>query len=97
EPDCTRLENPGNNRQGTPIRALAIDSQFLCSPSVAAYKVTPRTHHKRKVATALFNEGSVRALNNRQGRYTLDLQNNADLFDAFNRNLRALEYADAEF
>src|SRR6185436_19989558 len=48
EPECTRLENPGNNRLGIAIRALAVDAQFLCSQSVAAYKVKPRTHHKRK-------------------------------------------------
>ena len=97
EPEMTRLENPGNNRLGRPIRALVIESQFLCSGSVAAYGVKPRTHHRQEVANTLFHDGSVQTLSNRDRRFTLDLQNNADLYDAFNRILRALEYADAEY
>lgn len=97
EPEMTRLDQPGTNRLGQPIRALAIDSQFLCSPSLATYNVKPRTHHKQKVANVLFTDGSVQALDNRHRRYTLDLRNNADLYDAFNRILRVLEYADAEY
>jgi len=80
-----------------PIRALAMESQFLCSLSVGTYNVKSRTHHGRRVATTLFNDGSARALINFNGRYTLDLRNNADLYDAFNRILRALEFADADF
>ena len=97
EPEVTRFENPGNNRNGIPIRALVIDSQFLCSLSVGEYNVKPRTHHRRRVANVLFNDGSARLFNNHDGRYTLDLRNNADLYDAFNRILRALETADAEY
>jgi len=97
EPDVTRLENPGTNRLGTPIRALVVDSQFLCSLSVGAYNLKPRTHHKQRTANVLFNDGSVQSLNNRDGRYTLDLRNNADLYDAFNRMLRVFETADAEY
>jgi prepilin-type N-terminal cleavage/methylation domain-containing protein len=96
-PGTTWLENPGTNRLGSPIRALAIDTQFLCSFSIAAYNVKSRTHHKQKLADVLYNDGSVRSLLNQNGRYTLDLRNNADLYDAFNRILRILEYADADY
>lgn len=96
-PECTRLENPGLNRNGKPIRALAIDTQFLSSFSAGTYQVKPRTHHQMQYAVALFNDGSVQPLANRDGRYTLDLRNNADLYDAFNRILRVLEHADAEY
>ncbi len=97
EPESIRLENPGANRNGKPIRALAIDSQFLCSAEVATYNVKPRTHHKQKFADILFTDGHVLSKSNRDRRYTLDLQNNADLYDAFNRILQILESADEEF
>jgi prepilin-type N-terminal cleavage/methylation domain-containing protein len=97
EPECTRLENPGLNRNGKPIRALAMDTQFLCSLSVATYSVKPRTHHQQQHATTLFVDGSVQSLNNRDRRYTVDLRNNADLYDAFNRILRVLEQADMAY
>ena len=94
EPESIRLDHPGNNRNGKPIRALAIDSQFLCSAAVAAYNVKPRTHHRQKFADILFFDGHVSSEPNRDGRFTLDLQDNADLYDAFNRMLQVLELAD---
>ncbi len=97
EPEMTRLDNSGANRLGKPIRALAIDSQFLCSPSVAVFGVRKRTHHKQQVVNTLYHDGSVQTINNANSHYTLDLQNNADLYDAFNHILRILEYADAEY
>ncbi|MEO8428992.1 MAG: prepilin-type N-terminal cleavage/methylation domain-containing protein [Verrucomicrobiota bacterium] len=97
EPESIRLDKPGNNRNGKPIRALAIDSQFLCSPAVAAYNVKPRTHHKQGFANVLFSDGHVSSLSNRDRQFTVDLQNNADLYDAFNRILQVLELADEEF
>jgi prepilin-type N-terminal cleavage/methylation domain-containing protein len=97
EPEMTHLSSPGTNRLGRPIRALAVDSQFLCSPSVAVFGVRKRTHHKQEAVNTLYQDGSARTLDNTSRRYTLDLQSNADLYDAFNRILRILEYADAEY
>jgi prepilin-type N-terminal cleavage/methylation domain-containing protein len=97
EPECTRLDNPGLNRNGRPIRALAIDAQFLCAPSVAVYGVKPLTHHKQNIVEALFTDGHVMTLPNRDRRYTLNLQTGAELYEAFSRILKALEYADEEF
>lgn len=91
------LENLGDNRNGKPIRALALDSQFLCSGDVATYGVKPSTHHRQKVASILFFDGHVSVPVNRAQRYTVDLRNNADLYDAFNRILRVLESADEQF
>jgi hypothetical protein len=91
------LEHLGNNRNGRPIRALALDSQFLCSGAVATYGVKPSTHHRQKVAAILFSDGHVSAQANRTQRFTVDLRNNADLYDAFNRILRVLEIADEQF
>jgi len=95
--DHLLLENLGNNRNGKPIRALAMDSQFLCSGDVAVYGVKPNTHHRQKVTSILFSDGHISAQPNNTARYTVDLRNNADLYDAFNRILRVLESADEQF
>ncbi len=94
EPESIRLENPGLNRNGKPIRTIAIDTQFLCSFSVASYNVKTRTHHLQEQANTLFYDGSVFSLNNRERHFTVDLRNNADLYDAFNRILGVIEHAD---
>jgi prepilin-type N-terminal cleavage/methylation domain-containing protein/prepilin-type processing-associated H-X9-DG protein len=91
------LDDLGTNRNGRAIAALAIDSQFLCSPSVAVFSVKPRTHHRQQFANVLFFDGHVSPQSNRDRRFTLDLQNNADLYDAFNRILKIFETADNEF
>jgi prepilin-type N-terminal cleavage/methylation domain-containing protein/prepilin-type processing-associated H-X9-DG protein len=97
EPDSTRLDSPGNNRNGKPIRALAVDSQFLCSPAVAAFNVKPRTHHRQRAVNILFTDGHVSSQANRAQQFTVDLQNNADLYDALNRILKVLETADESY
>ena len=97
EPESIRLDNPGQNRNGIPIRALAMDTQFLCSESVEIFNVKPHTHHRQKFANDLFNDGSVKSLSNQDRRFTVDLRNNADLYDAFNRILQVLEKADEQF
>ena len=94
EPESIRIDKPGNNRNGKPIRALAVDSQFLCSPAVAVFNVKPRTQHKQKVVNILFYDGHVLSQPNRSQQFTVDLQNNADLYNAFNRILQVLELAD---
>ena len=94
EPPSVKLASPGENRNGKPIRALAMDTQFLCSPSLETYNVKPRTHHRQKYADILYYDGSVSSLINRDRAFTVDLQNNADLYDAFNRILQVFERAD---
>ena len=94
EPDAIRLDNPGNNRNGKPIRALAMDSEFLCAPDVATYNVKPRTHHRQLLANVLCFDGHVFTQANRDRRLTVDLQSNADLYDAFNRILQVFESGD---
>lgn len=89
-----QLDNLGTNRQGRPIRALAMDCQFLCSGDVAVYGVKPSTHHRQLAANVLFSDGHVAAQSNRDRQFTVDLRNNADLYDAFNRILQVLEKAE---
>jgi len=95
-PACLRLDNQGTNRNGRAIRALAIDSQFLCPPDMEAFNVVPRTHHRQQAVNILMSDGGVQARPNASGRFTVDLRDYGELHDAFNRILRVLEYADEE-
>jgi prepilin-type processing-associated H-X9-DG protein len=90
------LSDPGQNRNGRLIRALAIDTQFLCPPTLAEFNVKPRTHHKEKFANILFSGGHVVSCTNDDGRFTVDLRDYSELRDAFNKILEVLERADEE-
>jgi prepilin-type N-terminal cleavage/methylation domain-containing protein/prepilin-type processing-associated H-X9-DG protein len=90
------LENLGTNRSGLPIRALAIDTQFLCPPDLVSFNVKPRTHHQQKFADILFADGHVVSRPNVSGRFTVDLRSYSELRGAFSKILGVLERADAE-
>jgi prepilin-type N-terminal cleavage/methylation domain-containing protein/prepilin-type processing-associated H-X9-DG protein len=96
-PAHLQLDNLGLNRNGQPIRALALDTSFLCPPGLGSFNVKPRTHHQRRVANVLYSDGSVGSRPNRDGRFTVELVSNTDLYDAFNRILRVLEQADVAY
>jgi prepilin-type processing-associated H-X9-DG protein len=95
-PDNLRLHQLGRNRNGVPVRALAVDTLFLCPPQLATYGVKPRTHHQRRYADILFADGHVVARRNQDGRFTVDLRTFNELRDAFNRILQVLEQADQD-
>ena len=95
-PTTLRLDAPGDNRDGRPIRALVTDTQFLCSEEIATFNLKPRTHHSQRASSLLWIDGHVSHRPNREARYTVDLRVNADLYDAFNRILRVFENADAD-
>ncbi len=95
-PAHLKLDSLGLNRNGQPIRALAIDSEFLCPPNLAAFNVKPRTHHQQHFVDILYADGSAASRQNGDARFTVDLRNYADLSDAFNRILMVLEKADVE-
>jgi len=95
-PENLRLDSPGRNRDGFPIRALAMDSQFLCPPDLAAFNVRPRTHHQRRSLCILFADGSGRSRANPGDAYTVDLRDYSGLRGAFDRILMVFERADLE-
>ena len=95
-PEHINLDNLGDNRNGLPIRALAIDTQFICSSGLAPFGIFPSTHHRRQVANILFSDGHAASRLNRNGRFVVDLSNYADVRDAFNKILNVLEQADTE-
>jgi prepilin-type N-terminal cleavage/methylation domain-containing protein/prepilin-type processing-associated H-X9-DG protein len=95
-PEHLRLDNLGNNRNGNPIRALAIDTMFLCPPDLATYGVRPSTHHQQRSANILFADGHAATRANGDARFTVDLTNYGDLTSAFDKILQVLEKADLE-
>jgi prepilin-type N-terminal cleavage/methylation domain-containing protein/prepilin-type processing-associated H-X9-DG protein len=94
--DRLALDRLGNNRNGLPIRALAIDTLFLCPPDLAPFNIKPRTHHRQKLADILFADGHALSRPNRDDRFVVDLRNYAEIRDAFDKILKVLEQADTE-
>jgi prepilin-type N-terminal cleavage/methylation domain-containing protein len=95
-PNNINLDNLGLNRNGLPVVALALDTQFLCSPGMATYGVTPSTHHQQRAADILFSDGHTVSRPNRNNQFVVDLSNNANLGDAFGKILTVLEQADTQ-
>ena len=95
-PEHLRLDNLGLNRDGLPIRALAIDTQFLCPPELAAFNVRSRTHHWRKVSNILFADGHTASRPNHDQRFTVDATDYSEIRNSFSKILGVLERADAE-
>jgi prepilin-type N-terminal cleavage/methylation domain-containing protein/prepilin-type processing-associated H-X9-DG protein len=95
-PEHIRLDALGLNRNGVPIRALVLDTQFLCSPGMAAFGITPSTHHRRRSADILFADGHALSRANKNDRFLVDLSNSAEVRTAFDKILQVLEQADLE-
>jgi type II secretory pathway pseudopilin PulG len=95
-PDHLKLDDLGNNRNGLPIRALVIDTQFLCSSDLAVFGITPSTHHRQRAADILFSDGHTVSRPNRDDRFVVDLRNTAEILGAFDKILKVLEQADTE-
>jgi len=93
------LANLGKNRHGLPIRALAIDTMFLCpaDPVLEQFNVKPHTHHRQRFVNILFCDGRVVSRSNADGRFTVDVRDYAQLRNAFSKILEVLERADAEW
>jgi prepilin-type N-terminal cleavage/methylation domain-containing protein len=95
-PDHIKLDNLGDNRNGSPIRALAIDTMFLSPSDLSVFGVNPSTHHQQKVADILFSDGHSATRSNQDRRFTVNLVTVSDLSASFSKILRVLERADIE-
>jgi len=93
-PEHLKLDRLGNNRDGVPIRALTIDTLFLCSPDLGVFNVKTRTNHRLKVGDILFSDGHSASRRNTDGRFTVDATDYSTLRGAFSRILKVLEQAD---
>jgi hypothetical protein len=94
-PEHIRLDSLGNNRNGLPIRALAIDTQFLCPPYGATFGITTSTHHQQLVVNILSADGHASTQRNNDGRFTFNFGTNINVFTSFSTILGLLEKADA--
>ncbi|HEV8541054.1 MAG TPA: type II secretion system protein [Verrucomicrobiae bacterium] len=95
-PAHLQLDSLGENRNGVPIRALLIDTVFLCPPDLGTYGVRPSTNHRQQFANILFADGHTLSRPNRDQRFTLDLRNYSEIYTAFDKILKILETADQE-
>ena len=90
------MSDLGLNRNKQKIRALVIDTQFLCPEELADFNVRPRTHHRLENVNIFLADGRVVTSKNRDGRFTVDLTNYADIRNAFSKILDVFEQADKE-
>jgi prepilin-type N-terminal cleavage/methylation domain-containing protein/prepilin-type processing-associated H-X9-DG protein len=95
-PTQIRLDSLGLNRNGLPIRALALDTQFLCTPALASYNIMPSTHHRQAYANILFSDGHAAARLNAGGCFVVDMGSNVDFEYAYSMILSVLEQADTQ-
>ncbi|MEO7678026.1 MAG: prepilin-type N-terminal cleavage/methylation domain-containing protein [Verrucomicrobiota bacterium] len=94
-PEHIRLDKLGSNRNGLPIRALALDTLFLSPPELESLNVKSRTHHEKKLADILFSDGHVASQPNLTNRFTVDVRDYSELRNAFDQILKVLEQADS--
>ena len=71
-------------RSGVPIRALAIDTEFLC-PMVGM-----------RFVDILFSDGHARSRPNNDGRFLVDARDYSQIRDSFSKILKVLEQGDTE-
>ena len=95
-PEHIQLDQLGNNRNGNPIQALVIDTQFQCPEELAAFNIRSRTHHRLQSANLLFADGHVVTHANKNQRFSVIIHDYSDLTDTFNKILGVLEQGDAE-
>jgi prepilin-type N-terminal cleavage/methylation domain-containing protein len=95
-PDHIVLDNLGTNRNGLPIRALVVDSQFLCSTGMATFSIYPSTNHRRRYANLLMSDGHAISRHNDDDRFTVNLGPNVNLYSSFDLILDVFERADLE-
>lgn len=89
-----RLAALGDNADAQPIRALAMDVQFIADPALGTLSIYTRTAHERKWSNVLYSDGHVAVQSNADGRYTVDSR--IFLARTFSFILKAMERADVE-
>jgi prepilin-type N-terminal cleavage/methylation domain-containing protein len=95
-PQNIELDNLGNNRNNLPIRALAIDTEFISPAALSVFGVNTTTHHQQISVNILFSDGHSVTRANPDGRFTVTLATVDDLTAAFSKILGVLEQADTE-
>jgi prepilin-type N-terminal cleavage/methylation domain-containing protein/prepilin-type processing-associated H-X9-DG protein len=95
-PGPLKLDALAANRNGQPIRALVMDTQFVCASGMATFGIFTSTHHQERLSNILFADGHALSRSNIGRRFTVDLSGSANLYTAFDLILKAFEVADTE-
>lgn len=93
-PPRVKLDQLGENRNGAPIRCLAMDSQFLAPPALAAFNIRSRTHHQQRVVNTLFADGHAGTFPNADRRYVTDVS--ISVYNTLDRILEIFELFDPQ-
>ncbi len=93
-PDNIRLSDLGPNRNGVPVSALVLDTQFQVSSEFARFGIFPRTHHGGRWTNVLYADGSARSWPSADGRFDVRLDEYSALRNAFGVILSVFERAD---
>lgn len=86
----------GDNRKGKPIRALVMDTLFLCPKELKSFGVVPVSNHHEKFADIFFTDGHVSSRPNDDGRFSVDIRDFSQVRSAFSKILGVFEVADEE-
>jgi prepilin-type N-terminal cleavage/methylation domain-containing protein/prepilin-type processing-associated H-X9-DG protein len=94
DPDTSHLKlmDLGLNSNGFPIKALAMDVNFITVPGLAGFGAFTRTCHNRENVNILFSDGHVGTADNKNDTYTVDAKVNVQ--DSFGKILKGMELAD---
>ena len=88
------LDRLGSNRNGDPIRARVMDTQFIVSPDFGQFGIVTRTHHQQYIVNVLYADGNAASVSNADGRYNVALNDYPSLTNAFSVILGVMEQAD---
>ncbi len=89
-----QLTDLGLNRKKQKIKALVIDTQFVCPDDLAQFNVRPRTHHNLEIANILLADNQVASTRNDDNRFTVDLTSYEEIRNAFSKILDVFEEGD---
>jgi prepilin-type N-terminal cleavage/methylation domain-containing protein len=70
--DHIKLAQLGKNREGNPIRALAMDANLVAHSSLAVFGVKTRTNHARKWVNVVYSDGHAVSVRNEGGALTVN-------------------------
>jgi prepilin-type N-terminal cleavage/methylation domain-containing protein len=87
-----QLADLGLNNQGTPIRAMVMDVNFLTLDGLAMFGIFPRTCHGGATVNVLYTDDHVSALDNSGNDFTVDATSDVEV--SFSKILAAFETAD---
>ncbi len=91
-----QIDKLGLNRLGSPIRALAIDSNIIAPSGMSMFGIASRTHHQLQYANVLYADGHCKTLGNASGMASVDLSTMLYPQQALVKMLAVLEWADTE-